>query len=72
VSTNRKFASRCLGESEKHAKPRSVARRGILETDRKMGLISTGLVKMIVLQIVLLTVSGDRRKISIEDKFVKF
>ena len=48
VSTNSKFASRvarCLGESEKHAKLRSVARRGILETDRKMELVSMPSVK---------------------------
>jgi hypothetical protein len=49
--------------SGKHAKLRSVARRGILETDRKMGLISTSLVEMVVLAIILLTVSGNRRKI---------
>jgi hypothetical protein len=59
VSTNRKCASRCPRESGKHAKLRSVARRGILETDREMGLITMGLVKMIVLEIVSLTLFGD-------------
>jgi hypothetical protein len=48
----------------KHAKLRRVARRGILETDRTMGLVSMASVKVILLKILLLTLSGDRRKIS--------